>query len=288
MRVALLALLTLSAAAQGSCECGNGKIKLWGPGGPHTALVPTAELFNNGRHEQEPQIEVCWGPEGNWRETALECAGGLFSAAEQQMAGFLRVYGTITDNHAVTPITLHAATLVVLAGNPLEIQGLRDLVEREDVRVVVNDGNYRDTLTSGTGVWEDVVGRLDSVDAIASVRSKIVRYAAGSGEARDALLGGDADVWFSWYDWAVAYSEAFDSVALHPDHNIARPLSLAVCSDGGTTRDRNPDVVEAFIAFLQVSPEATAEMERAGWFKSGAMHEVWKGLRLSRNSSRSN
>ena len=29
-----------------SCKCENGKAKVWGPGGPHTALIPVAKLFS--------------------------------------------------------------------------------------------------------------------------------------------------------------------------------------------------------------------------------------------------
>eukprot|EP01083_Nonionella_stella_P041750 113074_1 len=79
------------------CQCGNGKAKIWGPGGPHTALIPAADLFNvrqkaNGDSEGAIPIEICFGPESTWREQALECAGGLMTAAEQQVAGFARVY----------------------------------------------------------------------------------------------------------------------------------------------------------------------------------------------------
>ena len=52
-----------------SCKCGNGKVKLWGPGGPHTALLPAQELFNK-QQEDGQEIELCWGPEANWRAEA--------------------------------------------------------------------------------------------------------------------------------------------------------------------------------------------------------------------------
>jgi mannose-6-phosphate isomerase-like protein (cupin superfamily) len=77
------------------CTCENGKAKIWGPGGPHTALIPVAELFNaqvnTASDKQKTQIEICYGPESQWRSEALKCASGLMTAAEQQLAGFIRL-----------------------------------------------------------------------------------------------------------------------------------------------------------------------------------------------------
>eukprot|EP00931_Biecheleriopsis_adriatica_P061695 TRINITY_DN3710_c0_g1_i1.p1 TRINITY_DN3710_c0_g1~~TRINITY_DN3710_c0_g1_i1.p1 ORF type:complete len:755 (-),score=135.50 TRINITY_DN3710_c0_g1_i1:129-2393(-) len=245
------------------CTCGNGKVKLWGPGGPHTALVPAAALFNK-KQAADAQIEICFGPEAKWRPAASSCAAGLYTAAEQQMAGFLRTYGHIINGSTVFPVTMHAAGLVVPASNPKNIRSLLDVVNRDDIRVVVNDGNYVGSLTSGTAVWEDVVGRFDSLQAISSVRSKIVYYAGGSGKARDQLVNGAADVWFSWYDWYVANKDKFTFVALENENAIVRPLSVAYTSnDGG-------DVVQKFIELLLHDGEADAAMQAWGWFKNGA------------------
>jgi hypothetical protein len=111
---------TTPIGSDDSCTCGNGKAKIWGPGGPHTALIPAAELFNSqeGRSGDE-DIEICFGPESNWRDQALECASGLMPAAEQQTAGMIRLYNDILDTDTAgsgygsiaTPLTMHVATL---------------------------------------------------------------------------------------------------------------------------------------------------------------------------------
>merc|ERR1712151_332026 len=94
--------------------------------------------------------------------------------------------------------------------------------------------------------WEDVVGRLDSLQAITSVRSKIVFYAGGSGKARDQLVNGAADVWFSWFDWYVANKDKFSYVALEPEYAITRPLSIAVTTNTG----HGSLVAQKFVEFL--------------------------------------
>lgn len=253
--------VAISAAAS-SCSCENGKAKLWGPGGPHTALVPAATLFNKVNPSM-PQIEICWGPEQAWQAAALQCSAGLFTASEQQMAGFLRVYSSITDKSMVTPVSMHAAVLIVLAGNPKRITNLADVVDREDLRVVVNDGNFVGTLTSGTAVWEDMVGRMDSVSAIGKFHSKIVAYAGGSGKAKDMLLNGAADLWVSWFDWYVANPSNFSYVPIEPTYAIMRPLSIAVTNHSSA----GADIVHRFVNFLLTDSRANSAMEQAGFFK---------------------
>ena len=270
MQLAPLALIIagLASASEEECVCGNDKLQLWGPGGLHTALVPAALLFNVDAPSDQPLLEICWGPEATWREKALECGAGLFAGAEQQMGGFLRVYEAAgADSAAVAPITMQASVLIVPAGNPLGLTGLRDVIDRPELRVVVNDGNFRDSLTSATALWEIVVGRMGSVSATERVRAKIISFAAGSGEARDLILGGDADVWFSWLDWGVANPTGFDFVPIEREFAVARDLGLVPTNR--TVEDGL--VVGAFIEFLQRSPEANAVMELAGWFKEGAL-----------------
>ena len=53
---ALLLVGTVNADDTNDCECGNGKAKLWGPGGPHTALIPAAEIFNQQQARTGDQV----------------------------------------------------------------------------------------------------------------------------------------------------------------------------------------------------------------------------------------
>jgi accessory colonization factor AcfC len=253
---ALWAHAGAATASEEACTCGNGKTLLFGPGGPHTALVPAAAIYNV-EHPLMVDVEVCFGPEATWRDAALGCSSGLFAAAEQQMSGFLRVYSSVVDSvRPVVPITMHASVLIVQHSNPMGITGLHDVIAREGLRVVVNDGNFRDSLTSGTALWEDVVGRLGSVRATAMLRGKIVLFAAGSGEARDLILSGGADVWISWYDWFVANEEQFGMVPIEPELAIARDLVVTptnATSAGGAAAAH-------FYEFLSESPLADAAM----------------------------
>ena len=259
------------ADVDAACTCGNGKVKIWGPGGPHTALIPVAELFNAQRQatESKDEIEICFGPEHTWRDQALQCASGFMSAAEQQAAGFARTYGDILDLtgtqyvELATPITSHKATLLVVKGNPKNILDLEDILERDDVGVVVVDGNFHGTLTSGTGLWEDVLGRTKSLQDTSDFRERICHVASGGGNGRNQLVETDngCDAWIYWNDWAVDNSDIVEDIGLPDDLAIYRDLSvMPTTNEGG-------EVVKEFIEFALVHAEANAVMQEAGWYR---------------------
>ena len=119
----VLAAVLFAALARGAeepCSCRNGRMKLFGPGGPHTALIPAAELYNVLDPLRE-DIEICFGPESTWRAAALECSAGLFAAAEQQMSGLLRVYSTVID--VARPVVRLCLPTIGVA---ISSKGLRD------------------------------------------------------------------------------------------------------------------------------------------------------------------
>ena len=252
-----------------ACTCGNGKAKIWGPGGPHTALLPAAELFNKANEGNiSSEVEVCFGPEHTWREQALECGGGLMSAAEQQLAGMARVYEDILDTSSAryadlaTPLTMHGATIITSKGNPKGIKSLADILDRDDIGMVTVDGNYHDTLTSGTALWEDVIGRTGSLKDTIDLRNKICYVASGAGDARNQLLEPEktgCDAWIYWSDWIDANPDLFEEVELDPELVVYRDLAVMPTT--------NPDgkIIQEFISYVQSSEEANLIMNQAGW-----------------------
>ncbi|MGL6351860.1 MAG: substrate-binding domain-containing protein, partial [Aeromonas sp.] len=55
-------------------------INLYGPGGPHTALIKVADAFQTktGTH-----VNVHFGPQASWNDKAKENADILFGSSEQ-------------------------------------------------------------------------------------------------------------------------------------------------------------------------------------------------------------
>lgn len=67
-------------------------------------------------------------------------------------------------------------------GNPLKVKNLKDLATR-NVRIVVPEGAGKSN-TSGTGVWEDMIGRTKNIKMMSKFRSNIVAFAPNSGSAK--------------------------------------------------------------------------------------------------------
>lgn len=60
-----------------------------------------------------------------------------------------------------------------------KIKGIRSLIT-SGAKIVVNDGAGV-SQTSGTGVWEDIIGRLNNIEDMAKFRKQIVEFVPNSG-----------------------------------------------------------------------------------------------------------
>jgi accessory colonization factor AcfC len=181
-----------------------------------------------------------------------------------------RLYEDILDTSAGyggigTPLALHKTVLLVPSGNPKGVTSLNDILGRGDVGMVVVDGNYHDTLTSGTALWEDVIGRTGRLEDVVNLRGKVCYVASGAGDARNQLLDAEntgCDSWVYWEDWAVANPEIIEAIELPPDLQIFRDLNVIQTSNPGGS------VVSDFISFAMNSKEANEAMAKAGWYKN--------------------
>lgn len=78
------------------------------------------------------------------------------------------------------------AIILTQKGNPLKIKGLKDLANKK-VKIVVPEGAGKSN-TSGTGVWEDMIGRTQDLDLISKFRQNIVACTPNSGSTKKAFL----------------------------------------------------------------------------------------------------
>ena len=228
----------------------DGVVKLYGAGGPHTAFRKVAVVFEE---QTGTKVEVIAGPESEWTADAQADADILWGTSEQSMTAFLLTY-TAFDPGKVEPIYLRPTVIAVQAGNPLGIEGFDDLLA-DGVRVVVTEGAgvYN---TSGTGTWEDVAGRLGSLDDIAALRRNIVAYALGSGASYGVISGGDADAWITWPNWPITKDD-LDMIELAEDRVIYRDVNVVLSPDA------DPEA-QQFLDFL-VTEEAQDLMATEGW-----------------------
>ena len=228
----------------------DGVVKLYGAGGPHTAFRKVAAVFEEATATTG---EVIAGPESKWTADAQADADILWGTSEQSMTAFLLTY-TAFDPEKVEPIYLRPTVIAVQAGNPLGIESFDDLLA-DGVRVVVTEGAgvYN---TSGTGTWEDVAGRLGSLDDIAALRRNIAAYALGSGASYGVISGGDADAWITWPNWPITKND-LDMVELAEDRVIYRDVNVVLSPDA------DPEA-QQFLDFL-VTEDAQELMATEGW-----------------------
>ncbi|MCQ0970115.1 substrate-binding domain-containing protein [Paracoccus sp. TK19116] len=229
----------------------DGIVKLYGAGGPHTAFQKVADVW---QQQTGNKVEIVAGPEAEWSADAQADADILWGTSEQSMTAFLLTYPAF-DHAAVEPIYIRPAVIAVKAGNPKGIQGFDDLLA-EDIAIVVTEGAgvYN---TSGTGAWEDVAGRLGSLEDIVALRQNIVAYALGSGAGFQQFRDRDADAWITWPNWPLTHPDVLELVEIEKDRQIWRDVNVVISPDADPA-------AQDFLDFL-VTAEAQELMATEGW-----------------------
>ena len=232
----------------------DGVIRLYGAGGPHTVLIPAGELFTK---KTGISVEVVFGPETKWTKGAQRNADMLWGTSEQSMTAFLETYKEFKTQD-VEPIYIKRAVIAVQKGNPKGIRGFDDLLQK-GMKIVVTEGAgvYN---TSGTGVWEDIAGRLGSLADVKALRKNIIAFAKGSGASFRAFQEQNADAWITWIHWPLSHSEKADFVELSKERVIYRDLNVV------TNKKADPETME-FIKFLK-GKEASKIFESKGYSRT--------------------
>ena len=229
----------------------DGVVRRYGAGGPHTALQKVADAW---REKTGKVVEITAGPERTWSEKAQADADIIWGTAQQSMTAFLPTYKAFSSD-AVESIYIRPAVIAVKKGNPRGITGFDDLL-KEGIKIVVTEGGGVSN-TSGTGVWEDIAGRLGRLDDISAFRSNIVAFKPGSGASFEAFQSLDADAWITWPNWPATKPDVLQAVPLSADRAIWRDLSIVVAPDA------DPEA-KSFSEFL-VSEDARKLMATEGW-----------------------
>lgn len=231
----------------------DGVVRVFGPGGPHSAFIKAARAF---QETSGVKVEVVFGPESKWTKDAQASADMIFGSSEQSMTAFLETYRFV-DSRDVEPLFIRRSVIVVPKGNPRAVSGFDDLLQ-PGMRIVVTEGKgvYN---TSGTGVWEDIAGRLGALEDVKKLRANIVAFEKGSGASFRAFKSRNADAWLTWVHWPLDHAEVADFVELEPERRIYRVTNAVVSPDADpATRD--------FLAFLK-SPEGVALFASEGWVR---------------------
>lgn len=226
-------------------------LRVYGPGGPAPAMNKAAVAFSE---TTGIKVEVTAGPTPKWKQQAIADADLIYSGSEHMMSDFAKTFDGLFDINEVTPLYLRSSAILVRPGNPKNITGFKDLLNK-DLRILVVAG------AGQTGLWEDIAGRAGNIEDVRALRKNLVLpEAANSGVAKQ-MWENDAslDAWLIWGIWQVANPALADAVEMEPEYRIWRDAGAVV-----TTKGKAKPHAQAFIDFL-LSDEGKAIFAEQGW-----------------------
>lgn len=199
-----------------------GAVNLYGPGGPHTALLEIAEQYEK---ETGKEVTINFGPQGTWNEKARTEANILFGTSEQSALAIADDHKDRFDIHKIEPLYSRRAIILVKKDNPKNIKGLKDLA-KPNIGIIAPEGMGKSN-TSGTGVWEDMIGRTQDIQIIKNFRNNILSFTPNSGGARKMFLENPkVDAWITWIDWAKSNPQYGDVVEIEKDLVVYRNFNV--------------------------------------------------------------
>lgn len=223
IRTFLLSSILLCISAYSS----SAQINMYGPGGPHTALIEVAKAY---KAQAGREVFVNFGPQGTWNEKAKEDADILFGASDQSALAIANGHKDRFDIFSIEPMFLRRAIILVRKGNPKKIENLKDLT-REGIGIIAPDG-MGVSNTSGTGAWEDMIGRTKDVEKVKAFRKNIISFNPNSGSARKMFLDDTrVDAWITWIDWAKSNPDYGDVVEVEPELVVYRSFNIVPRKD---------------------------------------------------------
>ncbi|OWK85914.1 accessory colonization factor AcfC [Campylobacter jejuni] len=245
-------IITLFGACALAFSIANADVNLYGPGGPHTALKDIASKYSE---KTGVKVNVNFGPQATWFEKAKKDADILFGASDQSALAIASDFGKDFNVSKIKPLYFREAIILTQKDNPLKIKGLKDLANKK-VRIVVPEGAGKSN-TSGTGVWEDMIGRTQDIKTIQNFRNNIVAFVPNSGSARKLFAQDQADAWITWIDWSKSNPDIGTAVAIEKDLVVYRTFNV-VAKEGASKETQD------FIAYLS-SKEAKEIFKKYGW-----------------------
>lgn len=228
-------------------------VHVYGPGGPLPAMREAAAAFSKA---QGIEVLVVGGPTSAWSERAKADGDLVYSGAETMMSDFLTSMPDTLDPASVEPLYLRASAILVRPGNPSGIKGVEDLFKPGHRILVVNGSGQG-------GLWEDIAGRLGSIESVKGFRMNIAKVARNSAEAKQAWTeDASLDAWLIWTIWQKSNPSLADIVDIEPQYRIYRDAGIALTKKGQANADAGK-----FKAYLS-TPEAQAIFVKWGWTAS--------------------
>ena len=214
-------------------------LRVYGPGGPHRAIVECAKLFME-RHDI--LVEVIRALPHDL-ETRLPQDGDIYyGGAEYMLDDFNRMNPGILNMTTLETLMPRQIGIIVRKGNPLNIRGIADL-SREDVDLLdVKLENMRHFYNNPGNTLQNVA-RLEYTG----------RQGALAWNASPEI-----DAWVTYKTWYVSLAQDSEFIEISTD-DAKRHLPIVL-----TGRTHHQQEAMAFISFLK-SDAAAGILQKHGW-----------------------
>jgi accessory colonization factor AcfC len=241
-----IALTALPAAAQfakwpaGDETGGALALKAYGSGVIVPAVRQAAIEF--GR-QKGVIVNITDGPVQAWKKQAIRDADLIFADSEQMMNNFVqRDLPAIIDPMSTRTLSLHPSAIVVRAGNPKGIKGIKDL-GKPGIKILVV------APPEGGGIWEEAAKSSGGGKLVEALRANIGFYTASNMEAKAVWLSEPScDAWLDLNAGQIKSPKVITA----QENAIYRSCVVAV-----TNRSTQRFAAEEFAAFIE-SPEGQA------------------------------
>lgn len=241
----LIATLVLTFAISVKAES---ILNVFGPGGPAPAMKKCAAAFEK---EKKVKVVVTAGPLEKWMSQVAE-ADLFYSGSENMMDSFQEKISQL-DAGSIQTHYIRPSAILVRPKNPEKIKGVKDLVDRKLKVMVVNGAGQ-------VGMWEDIVGRMQSAKALSKFRANIVYAAKNTGEAEKKWNEDKSiDAWLVFNIWGTRNPETAEIVKTEPELTIYRSMGTALAKS-----TKQKPLIEEFVKFLE-SESCRKMFAKEGW-----------------------
>lgn len=227
-------------------------LHLYGPLGTNPAIEEAAIAY---AAENNVELNVVSGPLEAWRPRAGQDGDFVFCSGEFIMSDFVQQGALHVEDTSVTPLYVRPSVILVRPSNPKDIRDFPDLL-RPGMKVMMVNASGQ------TGLWENITGKLQSLQNLVALEKNIVFCAADPEEAiRLWQEHEELDAWITWNVWHIPRRDVARVVPMSEDYRIYRRCSISL-----TQRSQSNPWATGFLDYLG-SEEAGEVFRSWGWMQ---------------------
>ncbi len=227
-------------------------LRLYGPLGTSPAIEEAAIAF---AARANIDLEVVTGPVSQWNEKAGADGDLVFCAGDFVLSDLVRSEDAVVDARSVAPLYVRPSAILVRPENAKDIRDFPDLL-RPGMKVMIVNGSGK------SGLWENMTGRLQSIENLVALQKNIAVCAKDANEATHLWKERkDIDAWLVWNIWHMPRRDSAKVIPISQDYLIYREATVAL-----TPKGTQNETAKAFVDYL-ASAEGAELFDSWGWLQ---------------------